>query len=193
MTEREKMLNGERYDSRDPELLEMYHRSKRLLQEYSNIPSTDGKRRSNVLKQLLGMCEEGVWIEKGFQCDYGKHISIGKNTFINYNCILVDDNLISIGDDCLLAPAVQIVTAEHPIHAAERIVRVLDGSTRYCTCTKPVKIGNRVWIGAGAIICPGVTIGDDTVIGAGSVVTRDIPAGVVAYGTPCKIIRNSTL
>lgn len=191
MTEREKMLRGELYDSRDSELLELYYQSKRLLQEYENIPATDWEQRMEILKQLLGTCEEGVWIEKGFQCDYGKHISIGKNTFINYNCVLVDDNIISIGENCLIAPAVSIVTATHSVSSKKRLIQDEDGSTRYRTYTKPVTIGDRVWIGTGVTICPGVTIGSDSVIGAGSVVTRDIPAGVVAYGTPCQVIRSS--
>lgn len=189
MTEREKMLAGRPYDTRDPELLGMYHNAKRLLDEYNTLPSTESERKAQILVELLEHAGEGVWIEKTFSCDYGKHISIGKNTFINYNCVFIDDNRIRIGENVLIAPAVQIYTASHPVDWRERLRTRPDGSACYTTHTAPVTIGDGVWIGGGAVICPGVTIGDRSVIGAGSVVTKSIPADSVAYGNPCRVVR----
>lgn len=188
MTEREKMLAGLSYDTRDEELLGMYHRAKLLLCEYDHTVSTDIEKKTKIMKDLLGYAGEDLWIEKGFCCDYGKNIFIGKNSFINYNCVFVDDNYIKIGDCALIGPAVQIYTAEHPIPVSKRIVTKESGQIGYLTHTKPVIIGKNCWIGGGSIICPGVTIGDDVVIGAGSVVTKDIPHQVVAYGVPCKVV-----
>lgn len=190
MTEREKMLAGQPYDTRDPELLGMYHRAKRLLDAYNNLPSTETDRKAQILRELLGYAGEGVWIEKNFSCDYGRNISIGRGTFINYNCVFIDDNLITIGENVLIAPAVQIYTAAHPVDWRERLCFRADGSTGYTTHTAPVTIGAGVWIGGGAVICPGVTIGDHCVIGSGSVVTKSIPAGSVAYGNPCRVVKS---
>lgn len=188
LTEREKMLAGEIYDSRDSELIGMYHNAKNLLEEFNNAPSTEAEFKFNVLKNLFKFVGDGVWIEKYFSCDYGKNISIGKNTFINYNCVFIDDNFITIGENVLIGPTVQIYTATHPINPLERIKTNSSNGASYTTFTKPVSIGNNSWIGGGAIICPGVTIGDNTVIGAGSVVTKSIPSNCVAYGNPCKVV-----
>lgn len=187
MTEREKMLAGIIYDSRDEELLNMYHVSKKLLAEFDNTPSTDGKRKFEILTELFGGIGEGVWIEKAFFCDYGKNIFIGKGTFISYNCVFIDDNYMKIGENALIGPAVQIYTATHPVAVKERIITKPDGSTAYTTFTKPVNIGNNVWVGGGTVICPGVSIGNNSVIGAGSVVTKDVPSGCIAYGNPCRV------
>ncbi len=189
MTEKEKMLGGFPYNSRAPELLTMHLRAMGLLQEFNSLGPTDTARVSTLLSELLGYKGDGVWISTPFFCDYGENISIGDNTFINTNCIFVDDNKITIGSNVLLAPFVQIYTATHPLKASERILENPGKGAPYVTTTLPVTIGNSVWIGGGAIIMPGVVIGDNVTIGAGSVVTKNIPSGVLAFGNPCKVVR----
>lgn len=188
-TEREKMLAGQSYDTRDPELLELYHRARALILAYNSCDSRDMNRKNDLLSQLLGKVEAGVWIESPFYCDYGVNIEIGENTFVNTNCMLLDDNLIRIGKNGLIAPYVQIYTAVHPLKASDRIYQ--DGeSTRYRTSTKPVIIGDNVWIGGNSVIFPGVTIGNNVTVGAGSVVTKDIPDDVLAFGNPCQVVKS---
>ncbi len=186
MTEKEKMLKGDFYNSRDPELLGMYHKARRLLKQYNNLDSELLEERVQILTELFDHKGDGVWIESPFFCDYGENISIGENTFVNTNCMFLDNNKIIIGKNGLIAPYVQIYTANHPLKASERIIS--DGNeTRYLTSTKPVKIGDNVWIGGNSVIFPGVTIGNNVTIGAGSVVTKDIPDNVLAFGNPCKV------
>ena len=188
-TNLEKMLAGEIYDTRDTELLKLYHQARRLTQEYNSSDSSDRDNRERILTELLGKKGAGVWIESPFFCDFGRNIEIGENTFVNINCMFLDDNLIKIGRDGLIAPYVQIYTAVHPLKASERIYH--DGKTsRFHTSSKPVIIGNNVWIGGNAVICPGVTIGNNVTIGAGSVVTKDIPDDVLAFGNPCKVVKS---
>lgn len=182
----EKMLAGEVYDSRDPKLLELYHQARRLILAYNNSYSKDRELRKQLLNQLLGKIENGVWIESPFFCDYGINIEIGENTFVNTNCMFLDDNKIRIGKNGLIAPYVQIYTATHPLKASDRIYQE-GNSTRYHTSTKPVTIGDNVWIGGNSVIFPGVTIGNNVTIGAGSVVTKDIPDDVLAFGNPCVV------
>jgi maltose O-acetyltransferase len=190
MTEKEKMLAGEFYNTRDEELIGMYFRTKRALRTFNNSDPEDHEHRLRLLSELL--CKEvhdSVWIESPFFCDYGENITIGKNTFINSNTVFIDNNSITIGENVLIAPNVQIYTATHPTVAKERVNINNNNEAPYKTFTKPVTIGNNVWIGGGAIILPGVTIGDNTTIGAGSVVNIDIPSGVLAAGNPCKVIK----
>ena len=188
MTEKEKMLAGKPYNSRDSELIARYHIARKLLLAYNNLDSEQLERRRKLLEELLEFVGEGVWIETPFLCDYGEHISIGKNTFINANCMLLDNNKITIGENGLIAPYVQIYTATHPLKASERIIK--DGeSTRYLTASAPVTIGHQVWIGGNSVVCPGVIIGDNVTIGAGSVVTKDIPDNVLAIGNPCRVVK----
>lgn len=189
MTEKEKMLSGENYNSRDPELLERYHQARALLQEYNQLDSRELERRAAILRELLGATGGNVWIEAPFYCDYGEHIFIGENTFVNTNCIFLDNNVIRIGKNGLIAPYVQIYTAGHPLKAADRIVYHDDGTGAYLTSSKPVIIGDNVWVGGNTVIMPGVTIGDNVTIGAGSVVTKDIPADVLAFGNPCRVVK----
>ena len=186
MTERQKMPNGHHYNSRDIELLNMYHKARKLLKEYNNLDSELLEERERILDALFEFKGAGVWIEAPFYCDYGKHISIGKNTFVNANCMFLDNNKITIGENGLIAPYVQIYTANHPLKASERIV-FEENNTRYLTSTKPVKIGDNVWIGGNSVVFPGVTIGDNVTIGAGSVVTKDFPDNVLAFGNPCVV------
>lgn len=193
MTEREKMLAGELYDCGDKELLDRWHLAKDLAREYNQCPSSDLEKKNKILKELLGGMKENVWITPPFYVDYGNNIYIGNNTEINMNCTFLDDNRIEIGNNCLIAPDVKIYTAYHPTNVTERFGEPKsDGSFEFCkTRTKPVIIKDNVWIGGGVIILPGVTIGSNVVIGAGSVVTKDIPDNTIAYGNPCCVIRNN--
>jgi len=188
MTEKEKMLNSDFYNPRDPELLDVYHRARKLLNSYNTLDSKQMEQRAQILTELLAYKGTDVWIEAPFFCDYGVNISIGANTFVNTNCMFLDDNKIIIGENGLVAPYVQIYTANHPLKASDRIVRSGD-KIHYQTSSKPVIIGDNVWIGGNAIILPGVTIGDNVTIGAGSVVTRDLPDNVLAFGNPSKVVR----
>lgn len=183
------MLQGEHYNSRDPELLSMYHNARKLLQKYNQLDSMNGGEAEHVLTQLFGYKGENVWINAPFFCDYGENISVGDNTFVNTNCIFLDNNKITIGKNGLIAPFVQIYTAGHPLSASKRAAIPKGNGGSYVTFTKPVTIGDNVWIGGNTVIMPGVTIGDSTVIGAGSVVTKNIPAKVLAFGNPCKVIK----
>ncbi len=186
MTEKEKMLNGENYNSRDPELLQQYHKARALLKRYNHLDSQELQERESILQSLFNACGDRVWIETPFLCDYGEHISIGEGTFINANCIFIDNNTITIGRNALIGPHVQLYTAEHPLKASERIIASEEG-TRYLTSSQPVIIGDNVWIGGNSVIFPGVSIGNNVTIGAGSVVTKSIPDNVLAFGNPCKI------
>lgn len=182
------MLRGEYYNSRDPELIKMYHRARKFLKVYNNLDSELLQEREQILNELLEFKGKGVWIETPFFCDYGENISIGENTFVNTNCMFLDNNKIVIGKNGLIAPYVQIFTADHPLKASERII-TKENKSRYITSTKPVKIGDNVWIGGNTVIFPGVNIGNNVTIGAGSVVTKDVPDDVLAYGNPCKVIK----
>lgn len=190
MTEKEKMLAGELYDCGDKELLERWHKAKRLQKEYNQADSTDSKLLNKILTELIGSRGENVWITAPFFVDYGENIHIGNNVEINMNCIFLDCNRITIGDNSGIAPGVHIYTVFHPVEAAERLSYNNDNEFPFWkSLTAPVTIGNNVWIGGGAIILPGVTIGDNTTIGAGSVVNKDIPANCLAIGNPCRVIK----
>lgn len=193
MTEKEKMLAGLLYDCGDPELLERWHKAKDLTRDYNRLDSGSIEQKEKVLSELLGGKGKNLWITAPFYVDYGCNIYFGDNCEVNMNCTFLDDNIIRIGDNALIAPNVQIYTAFHPTNAADRFGEPKeDGSFEFCkTQTAPVNIGNNVWIGGGVIIMPGVTIGDNVVIGAGSVVTKDIPSNKIAYGNPCRIIRDN--
>ena len=185
------MLRGEIYDTRDAELLALAHRARALIASFTAAPSTDLAARRSILAELLGSVGEEVWIEPPFFVDYGAHTYIGDRTFVNVNCVFLDSAEIRIGADVLLAPAVQLLTATHPLKASERVPSAEERGSRspYCTYARPITIGDRVWLGAGAIVMPGVTIGDDVTIGAGSLVTTDIPSGSLAFGHPCRVQR----
>ena len=193
MTEREKMLAGQLYDCGDAELLTQWHRAKDLVRDYNSTDSADTLKKNQILNELLGGRGEALWITAPFFADYGNNIYFGNNCEVNMNCTFLDDNVIRIGNNALIAPNVQRYTAFHPTNAMDRGgVPQQDGSFAFCrTQTAPVVIGDNVWIGGGAIIMPGVTIGDNVVIGAGSVVTKDIPSNTVAYGNPCRVRREN--
>lgn len=174
------MVAGELYDPQDAELVAGRTRARDLLWNLNATRESDAVVRSRILSELFGLCGAGVWLQPPFYCDYGFNIHLGEKVYFNFNCVLLDVCEIRVGDRTLFGPAVQIYAATHPLDAELRKTRELG---------KPVKIGSDVWIGGGAIICPGVTIGDRSVIGAGSVVTKDVPAGVLAVGNPCRVIR----
>ena len=194
MTEKEKMLAGIPYNCGDKQLLQQWHRAKALLLEYNTTPSTDKNKLDEILHQLLGKRGTNLWITAPFFCDYGENISIGENSEINFNCIFLDCNRITIGKNALIGPSVQIYAAFHPIKAGERIQETSSGNGLgmiFCkTQSAPVTIGDNVWIGGGSIILPGVSIGDNVTIGAGSVVTKSIPGDTLAYGNPCNPVRS---
>lgn len=179
-TEREKMLSGEGYDPNDAELVGLRERARDLCWDLNATREREGELRRRILIDLFGRGGDSVWLQPPFYCDYGSNISLGERVYFNFNCVVLDVCPVSIGAFTLVGPAVQIYTAMHPMNAELR---------RKQESGKPVSIGSDVWVGGGAIICPGVTIGSRTVIGAGSVVTRDIPAGVFAAGNPCRVVR----
>lgn len=180
-SERTKMLQGELYDPADRELVAARTRARKLCAELNHADPEDPAERRRLIAELFGKVGESVVIEPPFYCDYGTNISLGDGVYLNYNCTILDPAEVVIGDNTLLGPSVQIYTPTHPLDAGERL--------DMREAAKRIKIGKSVWIGGAAILCPGVTIGDGSVIGAGSVVTRDVPAGVVAAGNPCRIIR----
>jgi maltose O-acetyltransferase len=183
MTEREKMLAGELYDALDPELVEARVRARDLCQKLNSTHEADEEERRRILCALLGAGGDTAWMQPPFVCDYGTNIELGERVFFNFNCIVLDVCRVRIGSFTLLGPAVQIYTPVHPLNAELR---------RKQEYGKPVEIGADVWVGGGAIILPGVHIGSRAVIGAGSVVTRDIPERVFAAGNPCRVIRDIT-
>lgn len=180
-SEKAKMLAGELYRSTDPELVADAERAQRLTAQYNVTPSETTEARMTLLRQLCGSVGDGAIIRPIFSCDYGYNIRLGRNAFINFNCVFLDCASIEIGDNLQMGPAVQIYTAAHPLEADVR-----RSGLEYA---RPIRIGNDVWIGGGTIILPGVTIGDRSVIGAGSVVVRDVPAAKVVVGNPARIIR----
>lgn len=180
-TEKAKMLAGELYRSLDPELVADTERAQRLVAQYNATPGEATEIRLALLHQLFGSLGDGAVIRPLFACDYGYNIRLGRNAFINFNCVFLDCASIEIGDNLQMGPAVQIYTATHPLEADVR-----RSGLEYA---RPVSIGHDVWIGGGAIILPGVTIGDRSVIGAGSVVVHDVPAAKVVAGNPARIIR----
>jgi maltose O-acetyltransferase len=182
-SEREKMLAGELYNPLDPELVRARDRARNLCQDLNATREGQQEERRRILRDLFGAGGEHVWMQPPFFCDYGSNILLGEKCFFNFNCVVLDVCQVRIGDYTLFGPAVQVYTATHPLNAELR---------RKQEFGKRVEIGQDVWVGGGAIICPGVTIGSRCVIGAGSVVTRDIPEGVFAAGNPCRVIRELT-
>lgn len=181
-TEFEKMLSGELYNAADANLVALRNRARRLTRNFNQTTEEDLDKRRTLLNELFGEAGENIFIEPPFYCDYGCNIYAGKNLFMNFGCVILDCAEVHFGESVLCGPNVQIYTATHPLNATVR-----SAGPEYA---EPIKIGNRVWIGGGSIICPGVSIGDNSTIGAGSVVTKDIPPNVFAAGNPCRVIRN---
>ncbi|PSR16581.1 maltose acetyltransferase [filamentous cyanobacterium CCP3] len=181
-TEREKMLAGELYRAADPELVALRRLAQTQLYRFNQSRPEELEVREEVVRSLFGTIGPHFEITPPFFCDYGSHIRAGKNLYINTHCTILDCNWVTLGDNVLIAPNVQICAAYHPTDPAVRLTGL--------ELAAPITIGHNVWLGGGAIVCPGVTIGDNTTIGAGSVVTKSIPAGVVAVGNPCRVIRD---
>jgi maltose O-acetyltransferase len=182
-TEREKMLAGELYDPLDAELVRHRERARDLCQLLNATREADRDDRRRHVRELFAAGGDTAWIQPPFFCDYGSNIRLGERVFFNFNCVVLDVCEVRVGDYTLFGPAVQIYTATHPMNAALRRTQEFG---------KPVVIGSDVWVGGAVVICPGVTIGSRSVVGAGSVVTRDIPDGVFAAGNPCRVIRELT-
>lgn len=181
MKEKDRMLAGKLYIAMDEELVNDMKKSRRLTRLYNTTTEEQQDYRKELLKELFESTKENYYIEPPFRCDYGCNISIGNNFYANYDCVILDVNKVVICDNVFFAPRVSVFTAGHPIDAEIRNMQLEYG--------KPVFIGNDVWVGGNTVINPGVTIGDNVVIGSGSVVTKDIPSGVVAAGNPCRVIR----
>src|SRR4051794_17655924 len=182
-SEREKMLAGELYDPLDPELTAARDRARDLCQALNATREAQQDERRRIVRELFGAGGDSVWMQPPFFCDYGTNILLGERVFFNFNCVVLDVCQVRIGDYTLFGPAVQIYTATHPMNPELR---------RKQEFAKPIEIGSDVWVGGGAILCPGVKIGSKAVIRAGSVVTRDIPDGVFAAGNPCRVLREIT-
>lgn len=180
-TEKEKMLNGEMYDPADPVLVKEREEARRLVRLFNQTTEQEDEKRVELLKELLGSTGKDVYMEPNIRFDYGYNTHVGENFFANFDCTFLDVCEIHIGDNCMLAPGVQIYTATHPLDPVER-----NSGKEYA---KPVIIGDNVWIGGHAIINPGVTIGDNVVIASGAVVTKDVPNNVVVGGNPARIIK----
>ena len=181
-TEKEKMLTSELYDSSDPELKRERLRARELCRRLNSLsPESLENEREYLIEQLLGK-KSDLQITPPFQCDYGTNISVGENVYFNFNCVVLDVVKITIGDNVLFGPNVQLLAASHPINALERRSGLEFG--------RSIEIGDDVWVGGGAILCPGVKVNEGAVIGAGSVVTKDVPPNTVAAGNPCRVIRN---
>ncbi|KAJ1915532.1 hypothetical protein H4219_004270 [Mycoemilia scoparia] len=181
-SELQKMVDGEHYFPHDPVLVEMRQRARLLFSKYNREFYTLSKdERAKMTKELLGTNGELAYIEPPFYCDYGDNIHIQKGFYMNFNCVILDCSRVDIGENVMCGPSVHIYTATHPLDPKLR-----EQDVEYA---KPVKIGNNVWIGGGAIICPGVTVGDGSTIAAGAVVVKDVPAYTVVGGNPARVIK----
>ena len=175
-----RMESGELYRP-DDELGRDHDRALLLVERYNSAPPDDQEALDAILAELLGEVGEGVVVQQPFRCDYGFRIAIGASTFVNFDCVMLDGAPITIGRNCQFAPRVQVLTATHPLDPEPRRAG--------WESVAPIAIADNVWLGAGAIVCPGVEIGADTVVGAGAVVVGDLPAGVVAGGVPARVLR----
>ena len=175
------MLTGELYSALDPELAQARRKARNATKQLNDSSDEEQELRAQILGELFGSVGENLWIEPPFFCDYGANITVGDNVYFNFNCVVLDVAPVTIGSNVFCAPNVQIYTATHPLDFQMRRDGLESGA--------PITIGDDVWIGGGTIICPGVSIGARSVIGAGSVVTKDVPDGVLAFGNPCRVVR----
>ena len=183
MTNKERMLRGELYDANyDENLIKERENCKTLCQQYNFLNPKETSKKKALLKSILGKCTNNIIIEPSFWCDYGYNIECGDNFYANHNLVILDPAKVTFGDNVFIAPNCGFYTAGHPISVEER-----NSGLEFA---KPITIGNNVWIGGGVTVLPGVIIGDNTTIGAGSVVTHDIPANTIAFGNPCKVHKN---
>lgn len=184
MTEKERMLSGGLYIASDSELRKEFKRAKKFVRKFNATTEDEIDLRTDLIKGIFKRAGKNCYIEPPFHCDYGCRISVGDNFYANYDAIIIDVNDVIIGDNVLLGPRVGIYTAGHPIDADIRNELLEYG--------KKIKIGNNVWVGGNTVFNPGVTVGDNVVIGSGSVVTKDIPSNVIAAGNPCRVLREIT-
>ncbi len=184
MDNKEKMLGGYLYDATDLSLCKERLRAKDLCFKYNNLKPSDTKSRRKIILKLFGKVGNNFNIESDFWCDYGYNIEAGNNFYVNHNCVMLDCNKIKFGDNVLIAPNCGFYTAGHPLD--------VDNRNKWIEYAYPVTVGSNVWFGANTIVLPNVKIGDNVVIGAGSVVSKDIPSNVLAYGSPCRVIREIT-
>ena len=184
MTEKEKMEKGELYDAAIPELIEQLLSTRDKIFELNHLRPSQLEKREKLIREIIGTTPEKFIIISPFFCDYGHNIHLGKNFFANYNCVMLDEAPITIGDNVFIAPNVSFYTAGHPSDVERR--------NEWLEYAWPITVGNNVWICGGVTITPGVTIGDNSIIAAGSVVTNDIPSNVIAGGNPCRVIRAIT-
>ena len=183
MTSKERREKGLLFIADDSDWVEM-KRARKLTQALNTADRSDFDQIRSIVKELFGRSDETTFLNPPFYCDYGSNIEVGKNCFINYNCTILDNAKVTLGDNCLLAPNVSIYTAGHTMHQNARAMGYEYGIE--------VTVGDNVWIGGNTVICPGVHIGSNVVIGAGSVVTKDIPDWTFAAGNPCRVIRAIT-
>lgn len=184
MTEWERMQKGLVYNDFDQDLFNKRVEAKKLFKAYNKTDDEKIDLRNKIMKQLFKNVGENVWIEPDFRCEFGKNITIGDDVYINFGCIILDCSEVTIGSHTLLGPNIGLYAANHSTDATERINGGCYG--------KPIHIGNNVWLGGDVKVLQGVTIDDNTIIGAGSIVTKDIPDNVIAVGNPCKVIRKIT-
>ncbi|HEY7018774.1 MAG TPA: sugar O-acetyltransferase [Gaiellaceae bacterium] len=180
-SQRERMLAGDLYNADDPELVREGRRAAELMKAFNDSSPADPPKQREILSELLGSLGEGTEIRQPFYCDYGYNTHVGSGTFVNFGLVALDVAPIHIGDDVQIGPYVQLLTPTHPLEPTVRRAK--------WEAAEPIAIGDNVWLGGGVIVGPGVTIGENTVVGAGAVVTRDLPAGVLAVGIPARVVR----
>ncbi len=189
-TEYEKCMAGEPFDGSSPEIAEMTLRCKRLLRQLRDTDYADAEAKRQIYREMFGSMGEDVYIDIDFRCEYGRNIHFGNKVIVNMNCTFLDNNRIDIGNNVMIAPDVKIFTATHSVHLSERMPERHAAGASICdTIARPVTIEDGVWIGGHSTILLGVTIGRNSVIGAGSVVVKDIPANSIAVGNPCRVIK----
>lgn len=189
--EYQKMINGEYYSCLDDELVKLRNKAQALCLNYNNC--LDINSRKQILKELLADDSKEVFLQGPINITYGCNLSFGENCYANFNFVAMDNGLITIGNNVMFGPNCCLTTAIHPLHHIDRNIKKDNGGNPYTIeCTKPIIIKDNCWIGANVTICPGVTIGENCVIGAGSLVSKDIEANSLAYGNPCKVIRKIT-
>lgn len=184
MDDKDRMIRSLPYMASNQKLIEDRKKARLLLEKYNQTSIVEQEKRTHLLHQLLGQCDNSTYIEPNFRCDYGYNITVGKAFYANYDLIILDCAPVTIGDDVMFGPRVGLYAASHPIDATIR--------TTGLELSAPITIGNRVWLCGDVTVVPGVTIGDNTIVGAGSVVTKDLPSNVIAAGNPCRVKRSIT-
>ena len=180
MNEKEKRDTGLLYDANyDEDLVQEMKKAKDLCLEYNQINPSNRGKRMEFIKKIFGETKENLLVESNFYCDYGYNISVGENFYMNHNCVILDGAKVEFGDNVFIGPNCGFYTAGHPLNVSDR--------NKGLEYAKPIKVGNNVWFGGNVVVIPGVTIGDNVTIGAGSVVTKDIPSNVLAHGNPCRV------